>query len=82
MIDFIIKVANHVAWSANNNALFAVLTVYCFWVAFNFLEGFIEKLFWGESFEHILDVFFTAGFIGFSFVVVYRCAINNFAGTQ
>ena len=82
MINFIIKVANHVAWSAGNNALLAVLLVFCYLVAFNFLEGLIEKLIWGESFEHALDVFFTAGFIGFSFVVVYRCAINNFAGTQ
>ena len=77
-MQMIITAANYVAWSVINKALLGVLVVFGYWVAFDFIEGWIEKMLFGETFAHVFDVVFGAGFIAFSMVVVYRCAINNY----
>lgn len=78
MSDFIIKPANFVAWAVNNNAVLALLYLALLYLAYDFIAGLIEKLIWGETFLHAVDIIVALAFFAFSFVVVYRCAINNY----
>lgn len=56
---------------------FTTITVIAFYVFFNMLEALIEKLIFGERFEHWLDVFFCIGFIAFAAYCVTSCATYN-----
>lgn len=82
MSDFIHKVANFAAWAAKNDAGLAGLYLALIYMAANWIIGLIEKVIWGETFLHVGDIVIAAVFLGFYFVVIYHCAINNYAGAQ
>lgn len=74
----IIKKANGVlAVSADGNPAMAVIVVALFYIAFNFFMAQLERMFFGERFEHFLDPIIALGFIGFAGYSVYGCAILN-----
>ncbi len=63
-----------VAKSANGNPVTAVLTVMLFYCMFTFVEASIERLIFGERFEHWLDPVFGCAFICYAAYVVWMCA--------
>ena len=65
------------AKSCEGDPVKAVFVVIVFYFMFSILEAGIEKLIWGERFEHWLDPAFISVFIGFSAYSVYCCAVFN-----
>jgi len=65
------------ARASNGNPVLSTLTVMLFFVMFNVLEATIEKLMFGERFEHWLDPFFMLAFIAYSAYSVWWCSIFN-----
>lgn len=65
------------AKSADGNPVLTTATIMLFYVMFNIFEGQIERLIFGERFEHWLDPFFVFCFIAYSAYAVWCCAILN-----
>lgn len=65
------------AAASRNNPVLSTATVMLFFVMFNILEALIEKLVFGQRFEHWLDPFFTMMFISFAAYSVWVCAALN-----
>ena len=65
------------AKASNGNPVISTATVMLFFVMFNMLEAGIEKLIFGERFEHWLDPFFMLAFIAYSAYAVWWCAVFN-----
>lgn len=65
------------AEASGGNPVLAVVTVMLFYVMFNLLVAQLEKLIFGERFEHFLDPVFVLFFIASSAYSVWRCAIYN-----
>ncbi len=63
--------------ASNGNPVISTATVMLFFVMFNILEAGIEKLLFGERFEHWLDPFFMLAFITYSAYAVLGCAVFN-----
>ncbi|WP_067514710.1 hypothetical protein [Endozoicomonas ascidiicola] len=68
--------------SADGNPVHTTLTVMLFFVMFSVLEATIEKLIFGERFEHWLDPIFICGFIGFASYMVWVCAVYKESRTS
>lgn len=67
------------AKAANGNPIITTVTVFLFYLFFNLLEAMVEKLMFGERFEHWLDPLFIGAFIFYSAYAVYACALYNSA---
>lgn len=65
------------AKSSNGNPVISTATIMLFYVMFNLLESQIEKLIFGDRFEHWLDPIFIMVFICYSAYSVWWCAIFN-----
>ena len=76
-MNFIHESAMTIARSAQGNPVIATLVVILFVVGINAVEMTVEKLIWGKSFEHWLDVAILAGSIAYAAYVVYACALYN-----
>ncbi|MGP9633742.1 hypothetical protein ACT3R7_11815 [Halomonas sp. AOP43-A1-21] len=75
MIKPIRLYAYAIAVAAQGQPVSAMITVAMHWLMFTVFEVAIEKLIWGESFQHWLDPIFNACFIGFAGMVVWQCAV-------
>lgn len=71
------KMTLALAKASNGNPVISTATVMLFFVMFNMLEAVIEKLIFGERFEHWLDPFFMLAFIAYSAYAVWWCAVFN-----
>ena len=71
------KMTLALAKASNGNPVISTATVMLFFVMFNMLEAGIEKLIFGERFEHWLDPFFMLAFIAYSAYAVWWCAVFN-----
>lgn len=65
------------AKASGGNPVISTVTVMLFFVMFNLVLASIEKLIFGERFEHWLDPIFGTAFIAYSAYAVYYCAIFN-----
>lgn len=65
------------ARASNGNPVISTATVMLFFVMFNMLEAGVEKLIFGERFEHWLDPVFMLAFIAYSAYAVWWCAVFN-----
>ena len=63
--------------ASKGNPVISTATILLFFVMFNLLEAGVEKLLFGERFEHWLDPFFIMAFISYSAYAVWWCAIFN-----
>lgn len=70
------------AQSAEGNPVITTATVILFWMMFTVVEASIEKMIWGERFEHWLDPIFAAAFIGYAAGSVWFCAAYNSTKTK
>ena len=77
MFNFIEKSAMTLAESANGSPITTTLVIMLFYIMFNVLEASIEKVFFGERFEHLLDPFFALMFIAYAGYAVMACAFFN-----
>lgn len=77
MFNFIEKSAAALAESANGSPITTTLVIMLFYIMFNMLEASIEKVFFGERFEHFLDPIFGAIFIAYAGYAVMACAFFN-----
>lgn len=65
------------AKASSGNPVMSTATVMLFYVMFNLVLASIEKLIFGERFEHWLDPVFASAFIAYSAYSVYYCALFN-----
>lgn len=65
------------ARSSDGNPIVSTITVILFYLMFNMVEASIERLIWGERFEHFLDPVFMAMFIAYAGYGVYCCGLHN-----
>ena len=79
MFNFIEESAYVLAESANGNPITTTLVIMLFYIMFNVLEATIEKVLFGERFEHFLDPFFALMFIAYAAYAVMACAFFNSA---
>lgn len=62
------------AKASKGNPVVSTLTVMLFYIMFNVLEANVERLLFGERFEHWLDPFFICAFIAYAAYAVWMCA--------
>lgn len=79
MFNFIEKSAMLLAESSNGNPITTILVIMLFYIMFNVLEASIEKVIFGERFEHFMDPVFGAMFIAYAGFAVMHCAFFNSA---
>lgn len=77
MFNFIEKSAHVLAESANGDPIIAIIIIMLFYIMFYVLEASIEKVIFGERFEHFLDPIFGAMFIAYAGYAVAACAFFN-----
>jgi hypothetical protein len=65
------------ARASDGNPILTTATVILFMLLFNVLEANVEKLIFGERFEHWLDPIFISAAIAYSAYAVYACAVFN-----
>jgi hypothetical protein len=65
------------AQASDGNPVTSTLVVMLFFIAFNVVEAGIEKLIFGDRFEHFLDPIFALVFIGYAAYAVFWCALFN-----
>ncbi|MFA6903369.1 MAG: hypothetical protein WC236_09825 [Gallionellaceae bacterium] len=65
------------AQAADGNPVTTTLVVMLFFIAFNVVESGIERLIFGNRFEHFLDPIFALVFMGYAAYAVFYCAIFN-----
>lgn len=65
------------AQACEGSPISTTVVVMLFFVMFNVIEATVEKLVFGERFEHFLDPIFGLAFIGYSAYAVYWCAVFN-----
>ncbi len=65
------------AKASDGNPVFSTGTIMLFFVMFSIFEASIERLVFGEQFEHWLDPFFMLVFIAYSAYSVWWCAVFN-----
>ena len=68
------------AKACEGNPVLTTCTVFIFYGFFSLLEAGIEKLIFGERFEHWLDPLFICCFIGYAAYAVWMCAEHNSRG--
>lgn len=67
------------AQACDGSPVSSTIVVMLFFIGFNMVEASIEKLIFGERFEHLLDPIFALAFMGYAAYAVYYCAIFNSA---
>jgi len=65
------------AKASKGNPVISTVTILLFFLMFNLLEAGVERLIFGERFEHWIDPIFTIVFISYSAYAVWWCAIFN-----
>ena len=65
------------AQACDGSPVSSTVVVMLFFVMFNLVEANVEKLIFGERFEHLLDPVFALVFMGYAAYSVYYCAIFN-----
>lgn len=60
--------------ASKGNPITATLTVMLFMLMFNMMEATVEKLIFGERFEHWLDPLFICAFMAYAAYAVWMCA--------
>lgn len=65
------------AAATKGNPVLTTITIMLFYVLFTILESGVEKLIFGERFEHWLDPFFIVCFIAYAAYSVWACAVFN-----
>jgi len=70
------------ARASKGNPFTSTATVLLFYVMFNLLEGMIERLIFGERFEHWLDPIFISVFISYAAYSVWMCALFQTVNSQ
>lgn len=73
----IIRSAHVLAIASKGNPVTATCTVMLFALMVNIMESVIEKLIFGDRFEHLLDIVILLVFIGYAAFAVYACAVFN-----
>ena len=76
-MEYLYKLSMCLARASKGNPATSTATVMLFALMFNILEAAIEKLLFGERFEHFLDPIILLAFIGFAAFSVYSCAVHN-----
>ena len=71
------KATLNLATASNGNPVISTLTVMLFYLMFTLFEAAMERLVFGERFEHLFDLLFAGAFIAYSAYSVYWCAIYN-----
>ena len=71
------KMTYTLAKASNGNPVLSTATVMLFYVMFSIFECGIEKLIFGERFEHWLDPVFQLCFIAYAAYAVFWCAVFN-----
>ena len=71
------RAARTIAESSEGSPIISTMLVMLFYVMFAVLEVSVERLIWGERFEHWLDPVFILAFIGFASYCVAACAKYN-----
>jgi len=69
------KMTYSLAKASDGNPFTSTITVMLFYFMFNIFEAGIEKLIFGEHFEHWLDPVFQLSFIAYSAYAVWWCAV-------
>lgn len=65
------------ARASSGNPVISTITVVLFYFFFNLILGQIERLAFGERFEHWLDPAFAVGFMCYAAYAVWMCAALN-----
>ena len=73
-MKYLRRMAQRIAVASDGNPVLATVTVFIFWLAFNLIEATIEKLVFGERFEHWLDPIFGIAFMAYAAWCVWICA--------
>lgn len=76
-MKFLQKSSMTLAKSCQGNPVLSTATVMLFFVMFNLVLASLEKLIFGERFEHWLDPFFASAFIAYAAYGVWACAVFN-----
>ena len=76
-MNFLQAITFTLAKASSGSPVITTATIMLFFVMFSMLEAQIEKLIFGERFEHWLDPFFMLAFIAYSAYAVVICAIFN-----
>jgi hypothetical protein len=77
IIDKLGESANVLAHSTEGNPVNSTLVVMLFWLMFCVFEAGLERLIFGERFEHWLDPLFALAFMGYAAYSVWFCALYN-----
>ena len=77
LIEWILNSAHVLAGAAKGSPVTTTFTIFMFYVFFVIFEATVEKLIFGDRFEHWADPFFIFGFIAYSAYAVYACAAYN-----
>jgi ABC-type transport system involved in Fe-S cluster assembly fused permease/ATPase subunit len=76
-MNIIHESAMTIARSAGGNPITATLVVILFVLGIQMIEVIVERLIWGERFEHWLDVVILVASMAYAAYVVYACALHN-----
>lgn len=79
-MKFLSKSGEAIARSAKGNPIISTVLVILFYVMFSVIEATVERLLFGDHFEHLLDPFFGTAFMAYSAYCVYCCAVFNSGG--
>lgn len=77
MMHAIHRSLTRLAIASKGDPVNSTLTVVVFWLMFTVVEAGIERMIFGERFEHFLDPIFAAGFIIYAALGVHYCATFN-----
>ena len=77
MFEIIEKSGAVLAIACKGNPILTTATIFMFYLFFTMFEAGIEKLIFGERFEHWLDPLFIGCVIAYSAYVVWACAEHN-----
>ena len=65
------------AKACDGNPVITTVVIMLFYILFNLFEAQVERLIFGERFEHFLDLIFVLAFIAYAGYAVVICAIFN-----
>lgn len=63
--------------ASGNNPVITTVTVMLFFIMFDTLEATVEKLIWGDRFEHWLSPIFILCFMSYAGYAVWMCAVEQ-----
>ena len=81
-MNIIKKATLHLCWACDDNPISTTAVVFLAMLFFNIIEATIEKLIFGERFEHWLDPIFMGCFIAWASYAVYMCSLIKLARTE